>query len=360
MAGNVSGAPNTTPFGQAAARGDRMALSNHGGGVEILAGGTCRFSMPLITGLFTQNKLIPLPLVDNNNPITIVLTLDDLNNYGIYGGGAPGASSMAITKICYNAQLVEVGPDVISQFSMMRDMMGGQLALSGQDWEHNSTSLTGGALGGNGERIVNIPIRKKSVKSLFWVANSESLANTGLAGTYLAYNKSFGGTCNMDSYQLKVGSVVYPPTAIQGPGDSAGAPSQLRRGECLMELCKAIGTLGFAAPSGRLLNTLTYCADTSSNIGATTASGDNGVGGAPLLADGNEPVFCAPFGLDLEAFQHTAIESGVDTETLAQQTNLIISVSAATIGAEDKTIHSWICYDKHYYFNSDGSVSYSD
>ena len=358
QAGNISGAPNTTPFVVGVRRGDRLALSNHGGGVQLASGASCRFSIPLITGLFTQDKLLPLPLVDKTNPLTIVLTMDVVENYGVYSA-APAAGSITINRISYNAQLVEVGPDVIGQFSMMRDMMGGQLALSGQDWEHNSQFLPGGAGGGGGERIVHLPIRKRSIKSLFWVANSDSMANTGLASLSLIYNKSFGGTCNMNSYQLKVGSVVYPPTAIQGPGDSAGAPSQTRRGECLQELTKAMGTLSFAAPSGRCLNTLTYCGDEGSNVGATTASGDNGVGGAALASNGNTPTFCSPFGLDLEAFQHTAIESGVDSETMALQTNLIIDVDG-TIGAEDKTIHSWTCYDKHYYFNSDGSVTMSD
>lgn len=359
QAGNRAAGPNDAPFGNAARRGDRVILSNHGGGDLIDGGESVRFSMPIITGLFTQDKLVPLPLVDKNNPLTIVLNLDEIEHYGLYSA-IPAAGSMVISKICYNAQLVEVGGDVIQQFSMMRDMMGGQLALAGQDWEHNSAFLAGGAAGGGGERVVPIPIRKRSIKSLFWVANSDTLANSGLAGLFACYNMSFGGTCNIDSYQLKVGSVVYPPTAIQGPGDSAGAESQLRRGECLMELCKAIGTLSFAAPSGRLLNTLTYCADEASAVGATTASGDNGVGAAPLVADGNEPVFCSPFGIDLESFQHTAIESGVDSETMAMQTNLILNIGAATIGAEDKTIHTWTCYDKQYYFNADGSVSMSD
>ncbi len=66
------------------------------------------------------------------------------------------------------------------------------------------------------------------------------------------------------------------------------------------------------------------------------------------------------FGIDLDAFQHTAIEAGVDTATLALHTSLILNIGPATIGAEDKTIHTWICYDKQYYFNADGSVSMSE
>ena len=371
-AGNFPGVPNLTPSLAGTYRGDKAAFSCHNNPLMLdtaaaaaNGSGSFTFTMPLITGLFTQDKLIPLPLVDKNNPLTIVLTMDDVVNMGVFAGvGVPAAGSLSITGISYNAQLVEVGPDVISQFSMMRDMLGGQLALSGHDWEHNSAFLEGGAGGGGGERIVPIPMRKRSIKSLFWVANSSDLANTAgpLVGLHLVYNKSFSGSCNISSYQLKVGSVVYPPTAIAGPGQALLAVSQTRRGECLMELCKAMGTLSFSAPSGALLNTLTYMADQGSAVAATTADGDNGAGGATLVPDGADAVGVCPFGLDLEAFQHTALESGVDTETLALQTNLILNIDplAGDIGAESKTIHSWICYDKHYYFNDDGSVSFSD
>lgn len=358
---------NLTPFNVATRQGDRFTLSHHGAGTKIAFGEQYTFAMPLITGLFTQDKLLPLPLVDKQNPITIVLTMEEEANLGLWTGAAPAINSILISQISYNAQLVEVGGDVINQFAMMRDMMGGQLALSGQDWEHSSAFLEGGAGGGAGERVVNIPLRKRSIKSLFWVANSNDLANTAgpLAGLYLLYNKSFSGGINLDSYQLKVGSVTYPPTAIQAPGQNtgaAGATSQLSRGECLKELSKAIGTLSFATPTGALLNTMTYFADAASAVAATTANGDNGVGGVTLAATGNEPTYMAPMGLDLESFQHTAIESGVNSETMALQTSLVLNINttAGNIGAEDKTIHSWICYDKHYYFNSDGSVSMSD
>lgn len=365
--GNGAAAPqvNIVPSIVANRRGDRLALCNHGAVAangRLAPGQSLRFSMPLITGLFTQDKLIPLPLVDKNNPITIVLTIDAVENYGLYSA-LPAPDSMPITQISYNAQLIEVGPDVINQFVAMRDMMGGQLALSGHDWEHNSTGLTGGAAGGGGERIVNVPMRKRSVKSLFWVGLSDTLANAGpLAGFHLCYNKSFGGSLNMDSYQLKAGSVVYPPTPIQGPGDAGAAASQHRRGECLQELCKAMGTLGFAAPSGRTLNTMTYVGDEVSSAGiASTATGDLGAGGLALVGVSNAPCFSSAFGIDLESFQHTAIESGLDTETMALQTNLIINTGGvATIGAENKIVHTWICYDKHYYFNSDGSITFSD
>ena len=84
----------------------------------------------------------------------------------------------------------------------------------------------------------------------------------------------------------------------------------------------------------------------------------------PVAAGGggiNSLLFC-PFGLDLEAFQRTAIESGVDTKTLSLESNLLIDcgTAAAGSGGEDKIVHMWILYDQHYYFNHDGSVTISN
>jgi hypothetical protein len=65
-----------------------------------------------------------------------------------------------------------------------------------------------------------------------------------------------------------------------------------------------------------------------------------------------------PFGLDLDAFQHTAIEGGVDTKTLAEEVNLLIKVAAGN--AEAKIIDVFALYDQHYYFNSDGMITFSN
>ena len=369
QAGQTDAAANNVPYGVAFNRGDRKAFAAHGNGTKIAVGGAYTFSMPILTGLFTQDKLIPLPLVDKANPLTLVLNLETEENLGVWAGGAPAIQAIAVTQVSYNAQLVEVGGDVIQQFSMMRDMMGGQLAISGQDWEHSAFFLTGGAAGGGGQRVVNLPVRKRSIKSLFWVANSDNLANTAgpLAGKYLVYNKSFGGHCNVDSWQLKVGSVTYPPTPIEGPGNGGLQPSIYSRGECLKELAKAMGTLSFVNPTGTILNTITYFGNQATAAGVIeTANGDNGeiIGGAPttLVAEASDSIYVAPFGIDLESFQHTAIESGVDSETMALDTNLLLNINgiAGNIGLEDKTVHSFFCFDRHYYFNSDMSVTMSD
>ena len=186
------------------------------------------------------------------------------------------------------------------------------------------------------------------------------------------YNLSFGGCANMDSYQLKVGSVVYPPTPVNVFGNTAaafaaGAPAAVaRRSEALMELSKALGSLGFVNPTGNL-NTLTYCTNSATGVAAGSpeiADGDNGDGAGPP-GNANAPgpgeiKSCAPFGLDLTSFQHHALEAGIDSQTMSQDSNLILNIAAVTSGIENKTVNMYVIYDQHYYFNRDGMITFSN
>lgn len=367
LSGQTAGANSTDPALVASARGDNNTSTRHNGAAASPAGvgpvGRRKMTMPIISGLFTQDKLVPLPLL--NEPLTLVLRCAQTSDLGIFSATPVQNGSVRIVRANYVAQLVEVGGDVINQFRTMRDMMGGQLALSGQDWVHTSDSIPVGA---TGEQIIRVPTRKRSIKSLFWVANSETFG-TGSAQNNAdqMYNLSFGGSCNASEFQLKVGSVVYPPTPIQCFGDTAAAGCENNRAECLQELSKAIGTLGITSSSGHGLNAITYASVGNTTAAAARANiglsnGDNGDGaGADFAPISGNPCSVCPFGIDLDAFQATAIEAGVDNETMAEEMNLIITIDPGAIsGLETKTIHTWCCYDKHYYFNADGSLTFSD
>jgi len=82
--------------------------------------------------------------------------------------------------------------------------------------------------------------------------------------------------------------------------------------------------------------------------------------GANIATQSQQIASVCPFGLDLDAFQQTAIEAGLDSETLAQETNLVLTVDNGGSGAEDKNIHTWILFDQHYYFNADGNITISN
>lgn len=319
---------------------------------QVPAQGAYRFTMPLTGGLFTQDKLIPLPLVRQDAPLTISLIVSVPDDIGVWDI-APVATDLSIRKISYTAQLIEVGRDVLDQMRQVQSAMGGQLVISGQDWEHQQGELPRQS---TGEQVIRMPSRKRSINSLFWTAQSNDYGNgAGGMERWNVYNLSYGGAAAVDSFQLKVGSVVYPPTPINsfGPPNPAGSH---RRGEAVMELAKAFGTLGFVNPTGRI-NTLTYGTDNGG-----MGDGDNGDGLGGTIAPGsNEPTCVCPFGIDLTSFQHEALQAGVDTETLSQETNLILNITAgANSGEENKVVHQWIVYDQHYYFNANGMITFSN
>lgn len=350
--------------GPAQTDGEVFANLAHNAQNMLPAGDKCKFVMAMPTGLFTQDKLLPLPLVRQDAPITLVFIVEQEVSVGCWNAAPVG--TLDIIRFNYIAQMIEVGGDVIQQVKMMQDMGGGQLTISGTDIEQNSTTMENGA---RGEIPIRIPIRKRSIKSLLFCIHSEDFTNGGAGGGISSmFNLSFAGNASMENYQLKVGSVVYPPTPVNCWGDPTRAAAATRglpigeRGECAMELAKALGTLGFTNPTGRLAG-ITYGVHPQRAVALgepQLTDGDNGNGAAPIGPITNEIQSVCPFGLDLESFQHTAIESGIDSETMAMETNLILNIPPIGAGVESKTVQTYLVYDQHYYFNADGSVTFSN
>ena len=326
----------------------------HNSGASIGAGATVRLTMPITSGLFSQDKLIPLPLVDPMAPLTIVLELGIDSDVGAWSA-APVAGEIIITECAYVAHLVEVGPDVIQQFRMVQQAMGGQLVISGQDYEYFSGALPAGTAG---QAAISCPVRKKSVKSFFWCSQSNNYANTaGPITQDLAFNLSFAGNANIDSFQFRVGPLLYPPTPVQCWGQTFGAPAvgaEFNRGQCAMELAKAVGTMSATNPTG-ILSTTSYGCD---QVGL--ASGENGIGGATHVPISEDKYSVCPFGISTDSFMRDVVESGIDTETLAQDSVLELNWAAGdNSAAEAQVVHIWALYDSHIYFNADGSVTTS-
>ena len=365
-AGAGSNAPEVAPgaLPGATSAGTAFVNLNHNANnlIPPIAGAPAavkKFAVPLLGGLFTQEKMIPLPLLKNGQPLVVTLDLE-LAARAVIWSAPPVAAGYEIRNVSYTASMVEVGRDVIEQFRMVQANMGGSLVISGQDIDHNSDNVPApGGVGSVGEQIIRCPSRHKSLKSLFWVAHSDNYAGTnGPLTVAEATNLTFGGSMNATSYQLKVGSVVYPPQAVRCPGNTGVAGAKNNRSECAMELAKAFGSLGWSAPTG-FLNTTGYI----TSLRALEGDGDNGdlaAGPATNVPVGGQVICSSPFGLDLEAFQRTAIESGIDSETLAEAVNLVIDIPAAGSGQEDKVVDVWMYFDQHYYIRSDGMIDISN
>lgn len=362
---NNNGAASNVPR-VVAQSGDQYDTACHNDNAFHANGTTHTLTMPITSGLFSQDKLIPLPLVDPKNPLTLVLDMGPDIDVGAWNA-APVEGDLVISECAYIAHLIDVGPDVIQQFRMVQQDMGGQIALSGQDFEYFSGLVP--ALS-RGQVLIPCPARKRSIKSFLWCAQSNSLANTvgPLANRSTLYNLSFSGNMNLGSWQFQVGPILYPagePVSCWGQTDGATAVgNEFFRGQCVMELAKAVGTMSKTNPTG-ILSTISYGCDVGNGLG----SGVNGkaVGGLPttVCPQSTQKICVCPFGISTESFKRDVAESGVNTVSLATDTNLLLNWGTSagvpdTSPNEDMIIHIWCLSDKHFYFNADGSVSYSD
>jgi hypothetical protein len=304
-------------------------------------GGSYTFCIPLVNGLLgsTQDKMVPLQLL-GSSPITIEIELAPLLDVGVFSAdpAAAGRNRYLVEDVRYLAQLVEVGPEVDQQIRMVQDVSGGRLVLNGVDYTHFAGTIAAGSLGQN---VINVPARRKSMKSLFFVGASQSYA--GAALQHLVSNLSFGGNFNARSFQMKIGSVMHPSTPIEA---NLNNPSN-NRAEVFSELAKCWGTLSSVAGVG-VLATPNYATTDCDVAGMAT---DLGPGAAP------DSYRFSPFGIDLEAFQRTAIESGVNTADRSLPISLIVDIAA--VQAEAANVDCYVAYDSLYFIDEMGSIRVS-
>ena len=307
--------------------------------VGAAQGGAYTFCIPLVNGLLgtTQDKMVPLQLL-GSSPITIEIELAPLLDVGVFGAAPAGRNRYLVEDVRYLAQLVEVGPEVDQQIRMVQDVSGGRLVLNGVDYTHFAGTIGGGALGQN---VINVPARRKSMKSLFFVGASQTYA--GGAAHHLVSNLSFGGNFNARSFQMKIGSALHPATPIDANLDN---PAN-NRSEVFSELAKCWGVLSSVSGVG-VLSTPNYATTDCDVAGMAT---DLGPGVAP------QSYRFSPFGIDLEAFQRTAIESGVNTADRSLPISLIVDIAQAN--AEAINIDAYVAYDSLYFIDEMGSIRVS-
>ena len=80
----------------------------------------------------------------------------------------------------------------------------------------------------------------------------------------------------------------------------------------------------------------------------------DGAGGTASSRSGSIPMFI--IGYDLEAFQRSALESGIDTANRALPINLTLNYSVAP-PAGGITVDNYVVADAFYYINSDGTAT---
>ena len=286
---------------------------------QVASGAVVSHTVHLASGLLNMDKYIPLVMM--NAGFIIEIEFDVVGSIGIASGAFTNID-WTVSDIRYMAHLVDLQRDFYDRLRMVMEGSGGVLQLAGQTYRHFSGSFPASA----GVASINVPARVKSIKSILFKNTVE--ADVALNTTFGISNSITKG---ITSYQFRIGSVVYPPTAVQVGDDN--------KGEAYQELRKAFGTVGSLDHGGVLLNNFTYLA--SPTACALT-------GAHPVLS---------PYGLDFEAFNRTALESGVNSAD--RSLPITLELTAASASATAATTDVYVLCDAIFYVNLDGTCSVS-
>lgn len=333
--------------------GDILLGSAHNANNQLVNTAAARFAIPLIGGLFSQSgetKLLPLPLLDS--PIELYFDLCGVNEPCCFAGAA--ITDWQISDVSVIADLVEVPRDVISFMKELQMAHGGSLAIQGTAYEHNSGNLAAQA---TGNQVINIPSRKRSIKSIYFAGSSNDYTAAGVSTEQQTYSLSYGGNMCISSYFIRAGALVMPQPSVVCAGNpnigGVGAGEEYGKGEQFLELKKSLGHLGSAVGTG-ILATFNY----------SNTDGDNSDGGGGQQSPvGNTPYQFCPFGFNLDAYQNEAIKAGLDTQSLSLEMQLNLNLEADGVGNtfnEVQVVDVYTLYDIQYYINADGSITFED
>ena len=257
----------------AAARNTSVVSSSHLGCDEtrIAFGQTQTFCVPLdLSALLgpSQKRFLPLFLTGG---LTLEITLDP--NGPMTSG--PTRPLFDIANVQYHAQCITFDNSVNSALTAMTQQSG--LFMHATSWTNIMTTL-----GDTGSNNWMIQERLRSLKSAFFAFQNPAFVAANWRSTARA-------SLRLTQFQLKIGSTYYPPQQIKvNAGDASLSASN---GEFLVEYHKALGEY----------NNINH----SSMINTTNFGTDYG-------ADANR-VCRAVYGLDLDSFGRSDVESGVNT-----------------------------------------------
>ena len=283
---------------------------------------TRQYAVPLISGLFNMDKYLPLVLM--NAGVTIELHLAERNQLGTMSADVNNDWSLSSVK--YVAQLIDLDRSFYDRLRMMMESSGGVLQLHGQTWRHFQSSIPANA--DTQTSTLNIPVRVKSIKSIF-----TRFTKTADENATQAYAVSVGHKQRIEQWQFKIGSVNYPASSVQV------GTTGVNMGETYAELLKAFGKYGAIDHPSLALNATAWGNQNTSRSGAAA-----------------DPVCSFTIGYDFESFQKSALESGINTADRALPVSLEVNVdnNNNAFGA-----HSFVLADALFYVNLDGSVSVS-
>ena len=342
FANDVAAGGSTDPDPAASCSGASLTTPSNSD-LLIGVGGVCDFCIPIVNGLLGlgQDKLVPLALL-GSSPLTIEIELCPLLDVGTFAAAPAAGLGYQIDNVRYIASMVQSPPAIHQQIRLVQQASGGRLLLSGSDWTHFNGTVGAGA---TGQVAINVPARRRSINSLFFVGASRDFAGAGV-GQDTVFNTSFGGNFNMTNFNIKIGSLQVPPSPIECNYGAVGWNGE-SRSEHMVELQKTLGTLASTHGCGSLGTTnfaVTDC-DVAGMAVSTAAA-------APSV-----PYQFCPFSIDLRSFARVATSSGYNTADKSTPITLQMNIGAAN--AEAVNVDCYINYDSLYYIDQSGTIRVS-
>jgi hypothetical protein len=227
----------------------------------VQAGQSYTTFLPLMSSLIgsSASKYLPLFLLGE---IMLEIELCNKPTYGV------NQANYSISGVELHAQLIEFDGSVNSALSSMALSNG--IYMHGVNWMGITSAI------GLGDASILVSERLKSIKSIFTTFCVP--ATTSQMRRFARHN------AGLTSYQLKIGSELYPNQAIVGTSLPNG------NSEFIMETLKAIGEYT------NINHSSIFCPKTFANTGN-------------LAFDCGR----ACYGLDLDCFSGQRLESGVNT-----------------------------------------------
>ena len=273
-----------------------------------------------------QKKFLPLFLCGG---LTLEITLDP---FGVNSSAAT-PPIFNISNVQYHAQMVDFDASVNQALTTMVQSAG--LYMHGVTWTNVLSQLA------DNVKSWIISDRLKSVKSIFFRFNDP-------LGQSTAYFRPTNRVTNtLTNFQLKIGSDYYPNQRIMGVANSSAG-----NGEFINETWKAIGEYNNVYHSA-LCNIHNFAQDINPAIAAANAATFGGIIPAQILQN---TVGRAVYGLDVDAFGRTDVESGVNT-ILNNPITFNFEQSVAYAGVLNA--YTFLLHDAVFVISPDGSFSVS-
>ena len=247
------------------------------------AGGKATYNIPIVSAFFNIDKYFPLLLTEQG--IDLYFYLEAGVNVGCWAGGTAAEADYQITEVKYIAHEVNLDDAFVNQMKASMQATGGVLSLSSTTYRYNNISGVNNLKDGATSETINIASRVKSLKGML-VRPQASCLNNSLGRMCV----SQGQSCGIATAQFRIGSVLYPQSAIQF--------NAANKGELFNEIRKCFGTIGSYA-HGTSLNNSTFTVMDKRDTG-TAYAGPGTVHQNFLIA------------YDFETFAKSATESGIN------------------------------------------------